>query len=216
MQSFSRSQHSKRSSSTNETNQATSAMNRISPDDDNPKSLDPGNQCNTCSGFQCSICLETARDAVVSMCGHLFCWGCLAQWLYAPDSNTQIHYTCPVCRSGISRDKTIPIYVRGSNRQHPRDELPPRPSGERNEVPNQPNQFGHGNLWAMGGPGAQIFGFGDGGFHMSFGIGSLPQYILAFMQEYTANDRRNDTDFFLMKFFFICGCLFIFFTISYL
>ena len=32
--------------------------------------------------FQCNICLDVARDAVVSMCGHLFCWPCLHQvWL---------------------------------------------------------------------------------------------------------------------------------------
>ena len=24
--------------------------------------------------FECNICLDTARDAVVSMCGHLFWW----------------------------------------------------------------------------------------------------------------------------------------------
>ena len=29
--------------------------------------------------IQCNICLDTARDAVVSMCGHLFCWPCLHQ-----------------------------------------------------------------------------------------------------------------------------------------
>lgn len=50
---------------------------------------------------------------------------------------------------------------------------------------------------------------------MSFGIGSLPQYILAFLQEYSANDRRNDTDFFLMKFFAICGFLCIVLTLYF-
>jgi E3 ubiquitin-protein ligase RNF5 len=33
------------------------------------------------STFECNICLDTAKDAVVSMCGHLFCWPCLHQWL---------------------------------------------------------------------------------------------------------------------------------------
>lgn len=179
---------------------------------------DTNNSKHESSAFECNICLETARDAVVSMCGHLFCWPCLYQWMYATDSNTQSHKTCPVCKSAISREKTIPIYGRGgdeSNRQDPRDKLPPRPAGQRTEVPNQQNQFPYGNVWAMGGPGAQIFGFGDGGFHMSFGIASLPQYLLAFLQEYTANDRRNDTDFFLMKFFAICGFLCIVLTLYF-
>jgi E3 ubiquitin-protein ligase RNF5 len=33
------------------------------------------------STFECNICLDTAKDAVVSLCGHLFCWPCLHQWL---------------------------------------------------------------------------------------------------------------------------------------
>jgi len=33
------------------------------------------------SGFECNICLDVASDAVISMCGHLFCWPCIHQWL---------------------------------------------------------------------------------------------------------------------------------------
>lgn len=213
---YSRSQGSKRSSSSEANTsqqQSQQQQNQFSPN-----SQEGGNCSFNDSAFECNICLDTARDAVVSMCGHLFCWPCLYQWLYATESNTQSHKTCPVCKSAISREKTIPIYGRGgdeSNRQDPRDKLPPRPAGQRTEVPNQQNQFPYGNVWAMGGPGAHIFGFGDGGFHMSFGIGSLPQYILAFLQEYSANDRRNDTDFFLMKFFAICGFLCIVLTLYF-
>ena len=29
--------------------------------------------------FECNICLDVARDAVISLCGHLFCWPCLHQ-----------------------------------------------------------------------------------------------------------------------------------------
>lgn len=208
---FSRSHHSKRSPD-NESNRQDQLKG---------SKLDHENNDNSSrqdSAFECNICLETAKDAVVSMCGHLFCWPCLYQWMYAADSNTQSHKTCPVCKSAISREKTIPIYGRTgdeTNRQDPRDKLPPRPSGQRTEVPNQSNQMPYGNMWAMGGPGAQFFGVGDGGFHLSFGIASLPQYILAFLQEYTPNDRRNDTDFFLMKFFAICGFLCILLTVYF-
>ena len=31
--------------------------------------------------FECNICLDVARNAVISLCGHLFCWPCLHQWL---------------------------------------------------------------------------------------------------------------------------------------
>lgn len=27
------------------------------------------------SNFECNICLDTAKDAVISMCGHLFWYG---------------------------------------------------------------------------------------------------------------------------------------------
>ena len=198
--SCSRSRHLKRSSASIEANSATTISE---------------NENKTECPHECCICLEMSRDSVVSMCGHLFCWPCLYQWLYPTDSNTQSHKTCPVCRSHISREKVIPIYLRTGNGQDPRDKLPPRPAGQRTEVPNPPNQFPYGNVWALGGPGAQIFGFGEGGFHMSFGIGSLPQYILAFLQEYTANDRGNDTDFFLMKFFAICGIICIVLTLYF-
>ena len=62
------------------------------------------------------ICLETAHDAVLSFCGHLFCWPCIHQWLEARADNP----TCPVCKSSISREKLVPIYGRNSPRTDPR------------------------------------------------------------------------------------------------
>lgn len=32
------------------------------------------------SMFVCNICLDIAKDAVVSMCGHLYCWPCLSEF----------------------------------------------------------------------------------------------------------------------------------------
>ncbi|CAB0033582.1 unnamed protein product [Trichogramma brassicae] len=107
--------------------------------------------------FECNICLDTAKDAVVSMCGHLFCWPCLHQWL-----ETRItRQVCPVCKAAISKEKVIPLYGRGTSKQEdPRNNVPPRPMGQRSEPEAN-----------VGFPG---FGFGDGGFHMSFGIGAFP------------------------------------------
>lgn len=107
--------------------------------------------------FECNICLDTAKDAVVSMCGHLFCWPCLHQWLETRP-NRQV---CPVCKAGISKQKVIPLYGRGSTKQEdPREKLPPRPAGQRSEPENNGTFTG--------------LSFGDGGFHMSFGIGAFP------------------------------------------
>lgn len=63
--------------------------------------------------FECNICLDTAKDAVVSMCGHLYCWPCLHQWL-----ETRPHRKlCPVCKAAISKEKVIPLYGRNSSKQ---------------------------------------------------------------------------------------------------
>lgn len=114
------------------------------------------------SAFECNICLDTARDAVISMCGHLFCWPCLHQWLETRPNRPM----CPVCKAGISKDKVIPLYGRGNvNQQDPRDQVPPRPQGQRSE-PDNGNAFNG-------------FGFGDAGFQMSFGIGAFPFGLFA-------------------------------------
>ncbi|XP_066596678.1 E3 ubiquitin-protein ligase RNF185-like [Prorops nasuta] len=106
--------------------------------------------------FECNICLDTAKDAVVSMCGHLFCWPCLHQWLETRPTKQ----VCPVCKAAISKEKVIPLYGRGATKhEDPRNNVPPRPPGQRSE--HEPN---------VGFPG---FGFGDGSY-LSFGIGTFP------------------------------------------
>lgn len=55
---------------------------------------------STSGNFECNICLEPATDAVVSRCGHLFCWPCLHQWIEVK----KLHAVCPVCKAAISRD----------------------------------------------------------------------------------------------------------------
>ncbi|CEF63956.1 E3 ubiquitin-protein ligase RNF185 [Strongyloides ratti] len=89
--------------------------------------------------FECNICLDAANDAVVTMCGHLYCWVCLSYWMDSRPSKK----CCPVCKASISEDKIIPIYGRGGNKVDPRSKkVPPRPRGQRTEEPA--NQFGIG------------------------------------------------------------------------
>ncbi|KAI4817675.1 E3 ubiquitin-protein ligase RNF5 [Pseudochaenichthys georgianus] len=126
------------------------------------------------AAFECNICLDTARDAVISMCGHLFCWPCLHQWLETRPSRQQ----CPVCKAGISREKVIPLYGRGSSSQEdPRLKTPPRPQGQRTEPESR---------------GGMFQGFGDTGFHMSFGIGAFPFGF--FTTVFNANDPFHRAD----------------------
>ncbi|XP_042200790.1 E3 ubiquitin-protein ligase RNF5 [Callorhinchus milii] len=123
--------------------------------------------------FECNICLDTAKDAVISLCGHLFCWPCLHQWLETRPDRQE----CPVCKAGISREKVIPLYGRGSTSQEdPRLKTPPRPQGQRSEPESR------------GG----FQGFGDTGFHMSFGIGAFPFGF--FTTVFNSNDNRQRMD----------------------
>mmetsp|Transcript_31743 Transcript_31743/g.82826 ORF Transcript_31743/g.82826 Transcript_31743/m.82826 type:complete len:456 (-) Transcript_31743:361-1728(-) len=139
--------------------------------------LTAGSVDDDSSAYECNICFQEAVDPVVTVCGHLFCWPCLSQWLNSGRSFKE----CPVCKAGVEEDKVIPIYGRGGSRSDPRtrqdertatsesgasggnsshstDEVPRRPAGQRPPpVPNT-SRFGfQGNA---------------GGFtiHASFGL----------------------------------------------
>jgi E3 ubiquitin-protein ligase RNF5 len=79
--------------------------------------------------FECNICLDQASLPVVTLCGHLYCWDCISQWTSSNNPNSN---SCPVCKSGISDDKMIPIYVRGSCSKEGDPRLQ-RPKGIRTE-----------------------------------------------------------------------------------
>lgn len=148
------------------------------------------------SVFECNICLDTAKDAVVSMCGHLFCWPCIHQWMNG------YRNTCPVCKSSISKEKVIPLYGRGGSKEDPRKTVPPRPAGQRTE-PEQPQGF-------------QSF-TGDGGFHMSFGIGAFPFGFFTSTLNFGdfrgnpphENTREFDEDQFLSQIFLYVALIFM-------
>lgn len=72
---------------------------------------------NTNGCFDCNICLDSAHDPVVTLCGHLYCWPCIYKWLnvetssFEPDENPK----CPVCKAKISESSLVPLYGRGSS-----------------------------------------------------------------------------------------------------
>jgi hypothetical protein len=49
------------------------------------------------SEFECNVCFEAATEPVVTVCGHLYCWGCLAEWLLRAS-------ICPVCKAGVKKE----------------------------------------------------------------------------------------------------------------
>ncbi|KAF9120528.1 hypothetical protein BGX30_003122 [Mortierella sp. GBA39] len=98
--------------------------------------LGPDSESN--GEFSCNICFDTSMSPVLTLCGHLFCWACLHQWLEAQHQNP----TCPVCKAGCAQDKVIPIYGRGKEQLDPRSTTPKRPAGQRPEPLRNPNQTG--------------------------------------------------------------------------
>ncbi|KAI8985862.1 hypothetical protein BDB01DRAFT_720803 [Pilobolus umbonatus] len=110
--------------------------------------------------YECNICFDTAIHPVLTLCGHLFCWSCLAQWLNAQSRNP----TCPVCKAGCGKDKVIPIY----GREDP--SIPTRPAGQRPPPLRDPNRPATSFF-------SQPFGnsaFNRGGMSISAGFGFFP------------------------------------------
>lgn len=42
------------------------------------------------SMYVCNICLDIAKDSVVSYCGHLYCWPCLSEFFYFCDRRPRV------------------------------------------------------------------------------------------------------------------------------
>ncbi|KAI7893789.1 uncharacterized protein EV154DRAFT_132561 [Mucor mucedo] len=121
--------------------------------------------------YECNICFDTAIHPVLTLCGHLFCWSCLAQWLNAQSRNP----TCPVCKAGCGKDKVIPIYGRGKEEKDPRNDpsIPTRPAGQRPPPIRDPNRPATSFF-------SQPFGnnaFNGGGVSISAGFGFFPMGV---------------------------------------
>ncbi|KAG8368278.1 hypothetical protein BUALT_Bualt15G0028600 [Buddleja alternifolia] len=144
--------------------------------------------CDT-GDFECHICFELAQDPIVTLCGHLYCWPCLFQWL-------QLHshsHECPVCKAIVEENKLVPIYGRGKKNCDPRSrstpgvQIPNRPIGQRPQTAPprvdmnyvQPNdldpligfmpmaaaRFGHMTLSTLFGTLPALFNLQVNGFH---------------------------------------------------
>lgn len=97
---------------------------------------DDDEKCNGDVGsfFDCNICLDLAKDPVVTCCGHLFCWPCLYRWLHLHSDAKE----CPVCKGEVTLKNVTPIYGRGKGgaRQSEDDssaKIPVRPQARRVE-----------------------------------------------------------------------------------
>ncbi|KAL2480491.1 RING/U-box superfamily protein [Abeliophyllum distichum] len=91
------------------------------------------NNNNEGSFFDCNICLDLAKDPVVTCCGHLFCWPCLYRWLHHHSDAKE----CPVCKGEVTVKTVTPIYGRGNNTREAEVDsslkIPLRPQARRVE-----------------------------------------------------------------------------------
>ncbi|KAL6911735.1 hypothetical protein ACP4OV_000540 [Aristida adscensionis] len=92
--------------------------------------------------FDCNICLDPAAEPVVTLCGHLYCWPCIYEWLRPDDDDgdagaagtrSPARRQCPVCKAAVSPDALVPLYGRGgsgSSKKPPRGpaSIPRRPA----------------------------------------------------------------------------------------
>lgn len=85
------------------------------------------------SFFDCNICLDLAKEPVVTCCGHLFCWPCLYRWLHVHSDAKE----CPVCKGEVTMKNVTPIYGRGGSARETEEDsalkVPHRPQARRVE-----------------------------------------------------------------------------------
>jgi len=110
--------------------------------------------------FSCSICLDPVNNSpVLTLCGHLFCWDCIFQWLQdgmleadydylslPPPSNTagrinMARRICPVCKADCNVQCIIPIYARDSHHSVDQDSQSAKSSDRENrgQYPARPS-----------------------------------------------------------------------------
>ncbi|KAJ0095738.1 hypothetical protein Patl1_17291 [Pistacia atlantica] len=89
--------------------------------------------------FDCNICLHSARDPILTCCGHLFCWLCFYQVPYIYSYVKE----CPVCKGDVKDSSIIPIYGNGDDDNAHKTkfreclQIPPRPQAPRIESKRQ-------------------------------------------------------------------------------
>ncbi|KAK6143120.1 hypothetical protein DH2020_023468 [Rehmannia glutinosa] len=102
------------------------------------------------SFYDCNICLDLAREPVLTCCGHLFCWPCFYQVSNIDSTSKE----CPVCKGEVSDSTVIPIYGNGDNEVCETEsglQIPPRPKAQRVESVRQQRDARKGEMLSQRG-----------------------------------------------------------------
>lgn len=87
--------------------------------------------------YDCNICLEMAKEPILTCCGHLFCWACFYQLPYVYSTAKE----CPVCKGEVIDANITPIYGNANDTHLSETEsglkIPPRPPAHRIESVRQ-------------------------------------------------------------------------------
>ncbi|CAH9107185.1 unnamed protein product [Cuscuta epithymum] len=175
--------------------------------------------------FECNICFDLAHDPIVTLCGHLYCWPCLNQWL-------QVHsrsHECPVCKAIIKDERLVPIYGRGKASSDPRTRLVPqiqnysRQENEIDSVANfmqMPNErLGSLTLSSLFGAIPSLLNLRVNGFHDATVYGATTGVPYLFSSSFHGGYSHgfyyhgaplDGTKFFLKIFLYFAGFLVIF------
>ncbi|XP_076885397.1 E3 ubiquitin-protein ligase RMA1H1-like [Bidens hawaiensis] len=162
--------------------------------------------------FDCSICLDFAKDPVVTLCGHLYCWPCIYKWL-SSQTDSDNNPLCPVCKSEISHTSVVPLYGRGKTLPENEPDtktsntvIPPRPRPHTRllTTPNPTRQFAYGNshqtpytsynhnstpgVYSQGGYDSNVWMYGDMIYARVFGNS---QRLYAFPNSYHLAGSNN-------------------------
>lgn len=58
---------------------------------------------------ECSICLETIENAMITSCGHIFCKNCFEQLSNNEENLDSNLFSCPICKNILHLDSIFPI-----------------------------------------------------------------------------------------------------------
>ncbi|KAL0450242.1 UNVERIFIED_CONTAM: E3 ubiquitin-protein ligase [Sesamum latifolium] len=148
-----------------------------------------GGDGNEAGDFECNICFDLARDPVITLCGHLYCWPCLYRWLRG---HSQAH-ECPVCKALIQEEKVIPLYGRGKAPTDPRSK--PVPGLMGGFVPIASATFNNIGMSAgFGGIFSPFFSVQFHGFSSASGYGGSSGYHYGNTGTFHENEGRFNTE----------------------